>query len=142
MSLTPDQAKCLIRVHPDEDATNGFFVACFQRKTKPGKKSPSKNTLELKINVPKGMEVYSNQFHKEEKQNSAKTEGVTPSDDTTNKNETATTKRKIDHISETEPSKLDKKISKKIAKKLEWKKRQRLQKEARLKAKKAAKKSE
>ena len=59
-----------------------------------------------------------------------------------NKNETTTTKRKIDHISETEPSKLDKKISKKIAKKLEWKKRQRLQKEARLKAKKAAKKSE
>ena len=142
VSLTPDQAKCLIRVHPDEDATNGFFVACFQRKTKPVKKSSSKHTLELKIDVPKGMEFYSNQFHKEAKQNSAKAEGVTPSDDTNNKTATTTTKRKIDHISETEPSKLDKKISKKIAKKLEWKKRQRLQKEARLKAKKAAKKSE
>ncbi|MGK3736315.1 MAG: putative methyltransferase [Bacillariaceae sp.] len=76
LSLTQDQAKCLIRVHPGEDATNGFFVACFQRKTdanknsKPNKagskqshfQSPSEN------NIPEGMELYDNQFHCEEEE--------------------------------------------------------------------------
>ncbi len=158
VSLTPEQAKCLIRVHPEEDATNGFFVACFRRKTKPGKKASSKNALPMKITVPKGMELYSNQFHKEEKQSKAdsstSTKNAGASDVTNSKNATTSKmKRKIDHISETPvitsstdetetPSKLDQKISKKRAKKLEWKKRQRLQKEARLKAQKAAKKSE
>jgi putative methyltransferase len=74
LSLTHEQAKCLIRVHPGEDATNGFFVACFQRKSAGNKNSklnkagskqfhfqpPSEN------NIPEGMELYDNQFHCEE----------------------------------------------------------------------------
>ena len=89
------------------------------------------------------MEFYNNQFHKEEKQiNENFSTGTKNAEAPPSKNATTTTKRKIDHISETPPSTLDKKISKKIAKKLEWKKRQRLQKEARLKAQKAAKQSE
>ncbi len=152
-SLTHDQAKCLIRVHPDEDATNGFFVACFQRKMHPGKSSSkNKNTLEFKIDAPKDMELYKNQFHTQEEHSDAKPVSETkkkktsPPDATEDNDSAGTPKRKIEEISVTAndgtPDKIAMKVSKKHAKKMAWKKRQRLQKEARLKSLKTAKKSE
>ena len=154
VSLTPDQAKCLIRVKPDEDGTNGFFVACFQRKPKNGKKPPSKGLSGIYIGIPKGMELYNNQFHKpkntdmivQNKQSTVtkKSKGLA-FDAAENSNVVASrTKRKINKISSSSagvPSTTDEnptdktsKISKKRAKKLEWKKLQRLKKEARLKS--------
>ena len=162
VSLTQDQAKCLIRVHPDEDATNGFFVACFQRKTndenknnkqgKGGKESASKAPVGVSINIPKGMELYNNQFDTsqkenntpvEEKPNAGTNKSKAPSSDTkpgANKsNGDDNGKRKVKEISSAdasdEPSSsISKKISKKRAKKSEWKKRQRLKREDRLKS--------
>lgn len=151
VSLTLEEAKCLIRVHPVEDATNGFFVACFQRKMHLGKKTSSKNPVGIKINVPKGMELYDNQFHSKQKNNTLSE--IKPSVDTkkaktmrsnaTENNDIASnTKRKIDQISPTTTAaasdgtsnSIVKKMAKKRAKKLEWRKRQRLKKEARLKS--------
>jgi len=143
VSLTQDQAKCLIRVNPDEDATNGFFVACFQRKTndgekdnKGGKKASSKVPVGVNINIPKGMELYNNQFYSEEA-NSAPVKGkpnvdtkkskVSSSDTTGASNGNSNGKRKVNEISSPaaaaaasdEPSSsFSKKISRKHAKKL------------------------
>ena len=157
VSLTEDQAKCLIRVHPDEDGTNGFFVACFQRKMKPRKNSSPKNNPGIKINVPNGMELYKGQFYSQVKYREAKPSADTQKtealsiDATKNNDGTSDAKRKINQISITTTAtagdgapnnNLAKKISKKRAKKMEWKKRQRLQKEARLKAQIKPKKSE
>ncbi|OEU17417.1 S-adenosyl-L-methionine-dependent methyltransferase [Fragilariopsis cylindrus CCMP1102] len=72
--VTEDQAECLIRVHPGEDATNGFFVACFQRKSagnknsKPNKAGSKQSHFQppSENNIPEGMELYDNQFHCEE----------------------------------------------------------------------------
>lgn len=155
-SLTPEQAKCLIRVHPDEDGTNGFFVACFQRKKKgTAKAKSSSNNSKNIINVPKGMEVYKNQFHVHAKTKSSvdkqqiakKEQSKTPSSagDTKGKDTATKTKRKANQISsdtksdevtgdESKGKSLKQKLSKKRAKKLEWKKCQRLKKEARLKS--------
>lgn len=143
-SLTQEQLKCLIRVHPHEDSTNGFFVACFQRKRQKEKQSSSKIYHEVPhINVPKDMELYSNQFHSKD-ENNTRAE-LTPSGETDmakafssdekhNDNHTIKAKRKIKEISVIKnPSNSDTKpLSKKRAKKLEWKKRQRLKKQARL----------
>jgi len=148
VSLTQDQANCLIRVHPDEDASNGFFVACFQRKTNRGK-STLNSTFGFKIDVPKGMELYDNQFHSHGKNCAtkpivdAKQSKTIRSDASESSDNANSTKRKINHISSTTDNtpKIGistgeiQKLSKKRAKKLEWKKRQRLKKEARLKSK-------
>mmetsp|Transcript_13790 Transcript_13790/g.27914 ORF Transcript_13790/g.27914 Transcript_13790/m.27914 type:complete len:612 (-) Transcript_13790:1074-2909(-) len=167
-SLTQEQAKCLIRVDPDEDPTSGFFVACFQRKKESGKKNTKqgKKNVSLKvtndrasITIPKGMELYNNQFYSPEKsgapvrekprekpKSDAKKSNESSSDaaenSSTNSNPNA--KRKAKQISpavvdaaaddgSTKPV-ISNKISKKRAKKLEWKKRQRLKKEARMKS--------
>lgn len=153
VSLTQDQAKCLIRVHPDEDATNGFFVACFRRKINLEKKSSSKSTVGIKISVPKGMELYDNQFHSKEKSNEGKLfveskKGETLRSNAAEDRDVAIdTKRKISEISATDATggngiskSATKRMSKKRAKKLEWKKRQRLKKEARLESQNLKKK--
>lgn len=153
VSLTQEQAKCLIRVHPDEDAMNGFFVACFRRKMDLGKKTSSKNHVGIKINVPKGMELYDNQFHSQQKKNTSSEikpsvelkKAKTMSSNAAENNDIASNaKRKINQISPTinaaaatsdgTSDGIVKKMAKKRAKKLEWRKRQRLKKEARLKS--------
>lgn len=152
LSLTRDQAKCLIRVHPDEDATNGFFVACFQRKLHFVKEASSRSPVAI-INVPQGMELYDNQFHAKEKTTSTsetkkfvstkKTKALR-SDATQTKHVGSSAKRKMDQISSLPTTDDDdgskasvaKTISKKRAKKLEWRKRQRLKKLARLESQK------
>ena len=154
--LTRDQTKCLIRVDPSKDATNGFFVACFQRKMKQKKGQSSKNDTRTQIHVPEGMELYNNQFdvrvengNAEPESAQVRTESAKLSRQKSSKKEqvkTVSSKRKMDKISTTaadddkgSTEKLSntvaKKISKKRAKKMEWKKRQRLKKEARLKKK-------
>ena len=149
VSLTQDQSKCLIRVHPDEDATNGFFVACFQRKRRREQELSSERCHSVpEIRVPKDMELYNNQFHLEEEKNnkSELKSGGTKMAKTMKANGTkhndidVKSKRKIKDISVTEngvsndgtPDNGMNKLSKKRAKKLEWKKRQRLKKQARL----------
>ena len=57
LSLTDDQAKCLIRVHPYDDATNGFFVACLQRKLI---NTTCKLYVVPTLSIPKGYELCDN----------------------------------------------------------------------------------
>lgn len=147
VSLTRDQAKCLIRVHPDEDATNGFFVACFERKVRHENELPSKSPIEIKINVPEGMELYNNQFHVKgvPRVNTEKAKTLSSNGTKTSELTSGSAKRKINEVSvkvvgggeedgDGALKSVAKKISKKRAKKSEWKKRQRLKKEARLKS--------
>lgn len=87
--LTPDQVKSMIRVDPHRDATNGFFVACLQRRgSRKEKGESSTHTLlsqqqkkkkgtstkknggpsvvawksSAEMDLPKGVELYANQF--------------------------------------------------------------------------------
>jgi putative methyltransferase len=134
--LTEEQIKCLIRVDPDHDATNGFFVACFQRvKSNDSKKKRKKSRASPSWISPAeacsaDMELYNNQFHVENK-NSKSPENESkskkrkqPSEEGSHQTSTAATSA----------------LSKKRAKKLEWKKHQRLKKESRLKRKQAVEK--
>mmetsp|Transcript_26726 Transcript_26726/g.62457 ORF Transcript_26726/g.62457 Transcript_26726/m.62457 type:complete len:602 (+) Transcript_26726:151-1956(+) len=157
LSLPEEQAKCLIRVNPDEDSTNGFFVACFRRKTQKSTKTSkkekkafsTKESTGVKIDIPDGMELYKNQFGssgekkpqvkdkpREKQKSTVKKSQESPSDAAESKNSNA--KRKATEISSEKDDgstkAISSKISKKRAKKLEWKKRQRLKKEARLKS--------
>jgi hypothetical protein len=155
-SLSEDEAKCLIRVNPNEDATNGFFVACLQRRSgqKSKKKVSSGTTLQRLIwkppadNVPFGMELYDNHFDnrkdidlKVEKVKPAnEEEGASPNGESVDKAPSSkTAKRKANEVvyrqSSTNSTSASE-ICKKQAKKAEWKKQQRLKKELRLKRRK------
>jgi hypothetical protein len=147
--LTPEQAKCLLRVHPQEDGTNGFFVACFQRKNN----SDPKSTAVWKgiKQPPPGMEFYQGQFknekiatQKKESSSVAKPSESTKAVATGQKKQTGK-KRKVEP-STTKAVETDKKrkvessttttttnLSKKRAKKMDWKKKQREKKFARVK---------
>lgn len=123
-TLTKEQIECLVRVNPDEDASNGFFVACFQRK---GKQSKNKKASSYKgPTLQAGMEFYDNQFDTsgEENEASTKEEAVTK-DEKEDPSPTKNTKRKA-------PDDVATKQSKKRAKKLDWKKKQREKKQQRL----------
>lgn len=127
IGLSEDQAKCCIRVDPDRDATNGFFVACLQRVKSINKRKTSplswKSTEKA---LPKGMELYNNQFNRENQlpATSERTQTIK--------------KRKADFDDSTYKGRIEASstISKKRSKKLEWKRQQRSKKEIRLKQKK------
>jgi len=143
--LTPDQAKCCIRVDPNHDATNGFFVACLERKNDNVKKRKAHSTWKAPIaNLPGGLELYRNEFdHSHKEGNAANEEGnvatkgpvISVKDEETNAPKRG--KRKAEAIVSSEKSSNSGLSSKKRAKKLEWKRQQRLKKEERLKRKQA-----
>lgn len=124
--LTEDQAKCLIRVDPDHDATNGFFVACLQRTGSfPSKSKHSSTWKSPKETCPQGMELYNNQFHELSGKTSSQESPVRPN---------ANKRKAADNDSTSEPTTISA-HSKKRAKKMGWKRQQRLKKEKRLKQK-------
>lgn len=140
--LTTEQANALIRVHPDEDATNGFFVACFERKCETNGKKKALSKLRWSMpSLPKGLEYYKNQFH----DSSAKEDGKGPlmnskesSSSKDEMNKESTNKRKSpDSASEALSHAKDSPeiVSKKRAKKMEWKRSQRKKKLQRLEKK-------
>jgi putative methyltransferase len=105
--LAKEQIECLIRVNPEEDGSNGFFVACFQRKVK----QPSRDKASYEEPVlPEGMEFYDNQFDASKNEGTTEKEEEAKDTDSSNK-----TRKQADESS---------KISKKRAKKMEWKKQQ------------------
>jgi putative methyltransferase len=124
--LSEEQSQSLIRVHPDEDATNGFFVACFQRK---GASEKLKPATWKEPTPPDGMEVYDGQFHNND--NKAVVDSIAKEEEKTlSKGGDSAVKRKAD-----EPSTADAKVSKKRSKKMDWKRKQREKKFSRLKKK-------
>lgn len=124
--LSMEEMKCVIRVDPELDATNGFFVACLERNPSTPKKQKTaasswKSPADL---LPSGMELYSDQF-------SGKLE---PPHNQRSVDDSK--KRTLDQIvkdSDSDPIS----HSKKRSKKLEWKRQQKLKKEERLRQKKA-----
>ncbi|CAJ1935152.1 unnamed protein product [Cylindrotheca closterium] len=155
VGLSPEQLQCLIRVNPEEDGTNGFFVACLQRKAAnkaPKKKKKKmigakKNTYEKPL-ATMGMELYDNQFNKDDnstgKEEKEETSTVLSSSAvTTMSNQKSSGKMKNDDDSSSKKKRKaegDKEgdeeesniVSKKRAKKMEWKKKQREKKLLRL----------
>eukprot|EP00934_Nitzschia_sp_Nitz4_P006363 Nitzschia sp. Nitz4//scaffold5_size260463//138958//140505//NITZ4_000989-RA/size260463-processed-gene-0.78-mRNA-1//1//CDS//3329555361//6353//frame0 len=128
--LSKEASDALVRVHPDEDRTNGFFVACFERvqsKVPGGIRSKATWTGPK---LPKGLEFYSNQFDKqdEDEDNEVKVEATVPAKKATPKKEKGS-KRKVDEV---EVPSSEATVSKKRAKKMEWKKKQRQRKFERL----------
>ena len=132
-SLVEEQAKSLIRVDPDHDATNGFFVACFQReKSGDGKKKKKKKKTAWKPpSATATMQLYDNGFHGKEYAPKATT------DEAKSKKRKQPSDEKGADTKSKPAADASNAISKKKAKKLEWKKQQRLKKEARLKRKQA-----
>ena len=70
--LTEEQSNAMIRVHPDHDASNGFFVACFEKRSKVAAKKDkmkskrSKNKEEngwAGVTTVPGIALYNNEFH-------------------------------------------------------------------------------
>ncbi|KAG7344054.1 16S rRNA m5C 967 methyltransferase [Nitzschia inconspicua] len=126
--LTFDQARCVIRVDPELDATNGFFVACLERTNfKDNESDKTSSTWKSHADtLPEGMELYHNQFDDSLKASAQ-------SSDTSK----LSNKRKS---SDLEARSLDRNIGthiKKRLKKVEWKRQQRLKKKERLKRKNA-----
>ena len=135
IGLTTEQAKCLIRVNPDEDATSGFFVACLQRKAANGHTTKQrKSTWELPA-PPIGIEIYRGQFDTKHKNETiTKDEDIVKAASSPNNKPVTTGKRKINETSPPSSSS-DDKTHKKKAKKMEWKRKQRLEKKERLRRK-------
>ncbi|KAL3929763.1 MAG: hypothetical protein SGBAC_012067 [Bacillariaceae sp.] len=130
--LSPEQLKCLIRVNPEEDGTNGFFVACFQRKAK--SKKGIKNAYE-KPSAIMGLDLYdNNQFDKSKELKAVKVTESSRSVEKASKSSSDKLKRKAEVVEGVEESS---KVSKKRAKKMEWKKKQREKKLKRLAAQQA-----
>ena len=158
--LTKEQTKCLIRVNPNEDGTNGFFVACFQKK-KPKRFNNgiggdgNKYVYEGPI-LPKDMKFYHNQFDTSGDSHGGNNDDggddeVTPSvaidgkkrkqSSVTNDDENSPHKKlKNDEnkkdATTSSTTTASSNINKKKAKKLEWKRKQRLKKLKRLNDKK------
>jgi 25S rRNA (cytosine2278-C5)-methyltransferase len=128
MALTRDDLACLIRTN-EEDATNGFFVACFQRKSRKlnmddrskadGEEDPWKFP-NRQWNVP----FYQGQFK------TCNEENVTHEDAPSTPKRSETTRPSTDNASLNEAS--EAKSCKKRQKKLEWKRRQQEAKRLRL----------
>ena len=147
--LSKDQARCLIRVHPDQDGTNGFFVACFQKKKQSIHKESAKDWK--KPELPSGMEYYNGQFFQKETTNQPQLleSNSTASSQTTTKKRSSSTaaitedeKNKVSQSQQQKKPKMvgdDTKMNKKRAKRMEWKRKQREQKAARLQKRKLQK---
>lgn len=122
--LTEAQAQCLIRVNPEEDGTNGFFVACFQRKEH---KANNKSVISyISPSLPEGMAYYKGEF---DTSKSRTIEEKEMKENDTFKGPTQRSKRKEPTVDVTTNGGIS---SKKRAKKLEWKRRQRQKKLERL----------
>jgi hypothetical protein len=149
--LSATQAKCLVRVDPREDDTNGFFVCCFERissarqvkkKKDAGKKendsSLAKQPKELGIafydnqfKKPKAVELPSTTTKRKAIENNLKSDNGSLLKEPVKKKIKAskkqtTTDKSKDAQEEDRPA-----IPKKILKKLEWKRKQRHAKESR-----------
>ena len=142
--LSKDQARCLIRVHPDQDGTNGFFVACFQKKKQSIHKDSAKDWK--KPELPSGIEYYNGQFQKETTNQPQLESDSTASSQTTKKRSSSTAaitedENKVSQSQQKKPKMVgdDTKMNKKRAKRMEWKRKQREQKAARLQKRKLQK---
>ncbi len=120
--LTKDQSQCLIRCDARlDDDTNGFFVACFEREEIFNEK---KN--KYKLEVPRGLSIYDNQFKDKVEINSKSASGTIPSEDgDESPKSNKTSGKEMDCI-------------KKKAKKIKWKQKQAMQKAERLRRKREA----
>ena len=143
--LTSAQANCLIRVDPFKDATNGFFVACFQRKTKNNNCSTTKKTTDAKKSLKsfKEIEFYTDQFD----QTSTTTKKIQPlskeSNAPTSPKDTFSNQKKRKAPppnSDNEKKDSDTTMNRKRAKKLEWRRKQREKKSKRLETQEKQKK--
>lgn len=144
--LSEEQLKCLIRVDPEQDGTNGFFVACFRRKAK---SKGAKNDYK-KPSATMGMELYANQFDgtsqfeiasKEEEKEVKPKQSKESSSNMEDKKNKSNNKRKAEAVEGDASESINKISSKKRAKKLEWKRKQHEKKMKRLANQQQAKKS-
>ena len=135
--LTDAERRCLIRVDPQQDATNGFFVACLQRKTSGREYNEAPLEIPARENVkeksPSKIEMYHNQFHD---MHPKSTKSI--KEDSSSKRSNFGLPKEMgnqpeiqDRSGVAEPKKPH--ISKKRAKKLEWKWKQHERKIERLK---------
>ena len=134
--LAKNQSDSLIRVHPDHDASNGFFVACFEKMEQTTSNNRNRNEWKGVSSVG-GISVYMDNFdpspNLDNQTNRPQKRKV--SEEMT---EVACGEMKSDEVQKVpsndtyDASVKRTKRSKKIAKKQEWKRKQRERKEARL----------
>lgn len=140
-NLSSLQAQCLVRADPLNDATNGFFVACFERDTTDKPTTEMSEAYDVSddqsdaINIP----LYASQFDL-----SSSTDSIhnreTPAQGADRSREADPTLsiHDNDEIEKTQPNKaaLSGPHQRKIEKKLKWKRRQQELKNERLKRRK------
>jgi len=133
--LTKEQSDALIRVHPDHDASNGFFVACFEKieQAKPSKRQ--RNVWEG-VSAGSGSSIYRSvddrQSHGNDTTTSLPKKRKSPESVTETEGDKPQQAPRVHHG---QPSFQKGKHSNKVAKKQEWKRKQRERKEARLSSK-------
>ena len=144
--LSREQADAMIRVDPTEDETNGFFVACFERRSEASGAKQSKNKV-WNPPVIQGVELYSGEFKTvlegRRGSNETKKSKSPAAQAPKNKADKAVTSKSLKvNSKESKPKAAKKDLSalpKKIAKKLKWKEEQRRKKAERMQKKAAAK---
>jgi putative methyltransferase len=132
--LTSEQAHALIRVHPDDDASNGFFVACFEKVDQ--SKHTKRQLNDWKgVSSVAGISIYQNNFAEAreldiETRRPPKRKMTEPIRRTQELE--GTKSEKIQKVEKNTMPVVIPNHAKKIAKKMEWKRKQRERKEARL----------
>ncbi len=61
--LSKEQTETMIRVHPEHDASNGFFVACFEKLTPTKKTKNLVKNMWMGVKSISGISFYNNDFH-------------------------------------------------------------------------------
>jgi 16S rRNA C967 or C1407 C5-methylase (RsmB/RsmF family) len=136
-TLTNNQVDAMIRVDPSTDATNGFFVACLQRRRRPQKVGDAKKSRATAdfgkkslVHLPTGLTYYTDEFR-----NGVKELSDSGSSKDKKKRIEKPVGIKIPEVADGGGSTNMSKIAKKKAKRLEWKKQQHLKKLERLQKK-------
>lgn len=121
--LTKDQSQCLIRCDARlDDDTNGFFVACFERE-----EIFNEMKSKYKMEVPRGLSIYDNQFKNKVEINSKSALRTIPCEEDVD-----------DSLISNKTSSKEMDCVKKKAKKIKWKQKQAMQKAERLRRKREA----
>jgi hypothetical protein len=149
-SLTPEESQCLIRVHPEEDDSNGFFVGCWQRRNNDtvSKNAPRPYTLPTALAPVFSRDAWkkvtmaippnsANRTTHDKKRKQCIPESQTKLVSKPPKRDGQSKMTKIQPKAESQAGDddNDQQICKKRLKKMEWKRKQREQKRARLEAK-------
>jgi putative methyltransferase len=158
--LSTEETDAMIRVHPDHDASNGFFVACLEKRAHADaskkKRKSSNQAINIGVDVKSSnIPLYKNEFHDVAPSKDNEKKGVKQDDRPRKDSTQGLSKRKVEKDEEPpkkqnkrskesspnaapvedDTSNMELKHAKKRAKKQEWKRKQRERKEARLKAK-------